>query len=279
MSKALTLSIIIPAYNEENHLGMCLDSIAAQSVMPDEVIVVDNNSSDKTADIAKTYPFVRLLREPQQGVTFARDTGFNAAQSDIIGRIDADTRLAKDWVTRVKKTFADNEFAAVTGPAFFYDMPLAPRNYLADHAFKGPLYKYDKDFPFLFGTNMAIRASAWALIKSEVCNDKNIHEDMDIAIHLHLHDSKILYDPKLRAGMSARRFDDKPKDFYRYITMMQNSFTKHDMKPIGARVAIAAYTMGYVVLWPLRRAYDPRTGKRSARQLLRGHIARKNPME
>jgi len=55
------ISIIIPAYNEERYLGRCLDAIAAQSVRPYEVIVVDNNSSDDTAKVAQRYPFVTLL--------------------------------------------------------------------------------------------------------------------------------------------------------------------------------------------------------------------------
>src|ERR1035437_9021599 len=95
--KPLTLAIVIPVYNEEFYLKACLNSIAKQTVAPDEVIVVDNNSTDKSVQIAKSYKFVKLLHEKRQHQVFAQATGFNAIKSDIIGRIDADSILPPDW--------------------------------------------------------------------------------------------------------------------------------------------------------------------------------------
>ena len=276
---SLTLSIVIPAYNEEHHLKACLDSIAAQTIMPDEVVVVDNNSTDKTVEVAQSYPFVTVITEKTQGVLAVRNRGFDAAASDIIARIDADNQMIDTWVERLKEVFtADKKLAAVTGPMYFYDMPLKEDNYFAEHLFKASLFKFDKNFPFLLGGNMAIRKSAWKDVRKDVCTLKTIHEDMDLAIHLHFKGKKLLYDPALRVGGSARRFDDNPVKFQRYITMMTRTFKHHDLNPIGAHVAVAAYSLGYVSLWPLRRAYDPHTGKRSIKQFIRGHAPRKNPM-
>ncbi len=260
--QTLTLSIIIPVYNEESHLRNCLDSIAIQSVPPDEVIIVDNNSTDGSVKLAKSYPFVTVVSEKRQGVTFARNKGFSTAKGKIIGRIDAESILTVNWVKHARDLFDDTEVMAVTGPLWYYDMPFTTENYIAEHVFKAALYKYDKKFPFLNGNNMAIRRTAWDKVKKEVCNDQDIHEDMDLAVHLSLHNYKVVYDVQLKAGSSARRFDDNPIDFTRYNTMMTRTFTKHNMKPIGARVAVSAYSLGYVVLWPLRRAFDPATGKR-----------------
>ena len=273
-----SLSLIIPAYNEEHHLKQCLDAVAAQSVMPDEVLLIDNNSTDATAEIAAGYPFVTIIPEPKQGVIHARDTGFNAAKSDIIGRIDADNLMVPSWVAHVLELFKDDSISAVTGPMYFYDMPLQEDNYFAEHLFKKSLFKYDKRFPFLAGNNMAIRASAWHEIKEETCQVKTIHEDIDLAIHLHNRGHKLLYDAAIRSGTSARRFDDPPMKFKNYITMMTRTFKHHHLNPVGAHVAVAAYSLGYVSLWPLRRSYDPKTGKRSLKQLVRGHNPRKNPM-
>ena len=61
VSKNFSLSIIIPVYNEESHLRQCLDAIAKQIEKPDEVIVVDNNSTDETVQIAKSFSFVKVL--------------------------------------------------------------------------------------------------------------------------------------------------------------------------------------------------------------------------
>lgn len=279
-TKALTLSvsIVIPAYNEEHHLRACLDSIVAQTVMPDEVIVVDNNSTDKTIAVAKEYPFVKVITETRQGVLYVRNTGFDAVKSDIIARIDADNVMAKNWVKVVKQQFKDDEVVAVTGPMYFYDMPLQEDNVFAENLFKSSLYKFDKQFPFLAGNNMAIRKSTWDDVKAETCHNKTIHEDIDLAIHLYKRNLKIAYDKNIISGTSARRFDDPPLKFQKYITMMTKTFKHHGMNPIGAHVAVLAFTLGYVSLWPLRRSYNPITGKRSVGQFVRGNSPRKNPM-
>ncbi len=279
MSDQLSLSLVIPVYNEEHHLRACLEAIGAQTIMPDEVLLVDNNSCDNSMAIAKQYPFVRILREPTQGVAYARNRGFNAAKGAIIGRIDADSILPPEWCGVVKNTFADPKVAAATGPTYWYDMPFSPQNYRLDHFLRTTISKLPEDFPWLFGTNMAIRRSAWQQIRGELCSDKRIFEDLDIAIHLHRHHLRILYNRDMRAGMSSRRYDDSPRNFINYMKSYKMSYRLHDMRPLGSAMASAIYSIGYVVLWPLRQSYDDRTGTRSVRHLLRGRNApRKNPM-
>lgn len=277
--QALTLSIIIPVYNDESHLKNCLKSIAGQTEMPDEVIVVDNNCTDDSMKIASSYPFVKIVKESKQSVLYARTKGLNVAKGDILGRIDADTLLDNSWVRGVKEIFLDKSVAAATGPMYFYDMPFSPGNRFVDHLFKGPLYKYTKDFPFLAGNNMAIRSKSWAKIKTELCDDKTIHEDLDIAIHLYKNNLKIAYDKRMAAGMSARRYDDTPKGLRRYTKMTDTAFQKHDLKTLGVFVTSFAYTLGYFLLWPLRRSYNPETGRWNISQFIVGHKPRKNPMD
>ncbi|MCA9330341.1 glycosyltransferase family 2 protein, partial [Candidatus Saccharibacteria bacterium] len=278
--KTLTVSIIIPVYNEEDYIKQCLDHIAAQKIPPQEVIVVDNNSTDNTLKIVKDYKFVRVLTEKQQGVLYARNKGFNQAKSQIIGRIDADTRLEPDWVEQLQKIFSGSNIDAVTGSSHFYDMPLSPWNHKVEDVFKHNLYTYEKDFPFLFGTNMAIRKSAWNQVKDLLCEDKYIFEDSDLAIHLYQTGHKILYDKNLRAGMSARRYQDSPADFKKYINLQSLTYKKHDIHTVGSKVAIAAYFAGYLLARPLSKSYDNKSQKRSLRHLLFGDKqAREHPFE
>lgn len=266
--KTLKVSVIIPVYNEEDYLADCLKSIDNQTMKPYEVIVVDNNSTDKTVKIAEKYKFVRLITEPKQGVLFARTTGFNAAKGDIIGRIDADTRLEPNWIEKVITEFEDPDLAGVTGSSHWYDMPLSPWNHWVEDFFKNLLFRHEKKYPFLFGTNMAIRASAWKNIRKELCKEEYIFEDADLAIHLYLAQKKLLYDINLRAGMSARRASDNLKNFIRYIKLSSITYKRHGIRTIGASIAIVSYMVGYVLVRPLFLAYDPKTKKRSLKQLI-----------
>ena len=75
------VSIVIPAYNEERYLGCCLQVLRAPSYPASrfEIIVVDNGSSDGTAEIARRSG-ERVISEPRKGVAYARQTGFEAAR-------------------------------------------------------------------------------------------------------------------------------------------------------------------------------------------------------
>lgn len=278
MVKPISLSIIVPVYNEEGYIGACLEAIAAQTVMPDEVIVVDNNSSDGTLDIVKKYPFVTLLHESKQGVVYARDTGFNACSSEIIGRIDADTLLPPDWVRHMKNAFKHAKTQAATGPVSYYDMPQARTNYRIDHLIRKYLYRGAPHVPFLFGSNMAIRRRAWRALHSKVCHDPRMHEDLDIAVHMMRQRMHIHYGKSLLAATSSRRYDDSPKSFAHYMGVYINTYRLHGIKSIVPYIATGFYWLGYVLLYPVRRAYDPATGNRSLKQLVRGNKAREHPM-
>ncbi len=100
-----SVSIVIPAYNEEAGIRHCLVAAIEQTVPAHEIIVVDNLSTDGTraaVEAMKTaFPNagIRLIsQDAEQGITATRNAGFDAATGTVIGRIDADTALAPDWV-------------------------------------------------------------------------------------------------------------------------------------------------------------------------------------
>lgn len=186
-NKALTLSIVIPVYNEERHLKACLDTISDQTIQPLEVIVVDNNSTDDSARIAKKYKSVKILNEPRQSQVYAQKTGFDFASGDIIGRIDADTRLPKDWVEKVVSYFEKcPEAAGITGSAIPYDIYMKR---LGKHIqlFYHSLADIIAGKKMLWGANAAIRRSAWHKISPKVYQRPDIWEDFDISFDLANH--------------------------------------------------------------------------------------------
>lgn len=277
--KPLTLSIIIPVYNEQSHLKTCLESIAWQTEAPDEVIIVDNNSTDDSVKIAKLFPFVTVISEKKQGVLYARNAGFEQAKGDIIGRIDADSILADSWCKNVRKIFADDYIGAATGPVVYYDMPFKKAGFKLDKTIRQAIDKFNDDFPYLFGTNMAIRRDIWQKYKKDFCLRKDVHEDLDVGIHLIRADVHIAYRPQMVVGMSARRFDDNPKDFYRYISFYKSSFAHHGIETNTPKFAMATYIFAYFLLRPVRLMYDEDKKGFDVRQLFSRRIARKHPMD
>jgi glycosyltransferase involved in cell wall biosynthesis len=278
INKTLTLTIVIPAYNEQSYLAACLDSIAEQTIMPAEVIVVDNNSSDDTIKIAAECRFVKVLKESKQGVFFASRKGFNAAKSDIIGRIDADTILPSDWVETVLNHLNDKKVAAVTGPVNYYDMPLPHTNHWFDHLMRSMTYNlaYNSN-PFLYGSNLAIRRNVWRAVVQNLCKEQDIHEDIDLAIHVKRAGHEIVYSKALLSGASGRRYNDGLKSFGSYIGMYRRTYSRHHLHSLMIYPALFMWSLGYVLMHPWRNVWYSLYAKLNNFYPI-SREARKNPM-
>ncbi len=226
LDKKLTLTIVIPAYNEERYLHRCLDAIAAQSEMPDQVIVVDNNSTDGTAGVVRRYHFATLLTESRQGITFARNRGFDAATSDIIGRIDADTVLPSSWVAQVKNFFSDpaHDHEVVTSGCRFYNLHTGR---LTAHIYSLFVYRVNRlllGYYFPWGSNSALPRAAWIAVRGEIANRADIHEDLDLGIQLHRHGYRAIYRPQMRVGARAKRVLSDRGELWTWLTMWPRTF-------------------------------------------------------
>jgi glycosyltransferase involved in cell wall biosynthesis len=275
----MKLSIVIPVYNEAERLDSCLRSIAAQTSMPFEVIVVDNNSFDGSRAIAMSYPFVKLLNERRQGVVHARDRGFDAAQGEIIGRIDADTLLPEDWVKRVQTLFAKNpRVSAVSGSPHYYDFALSRLADTVDLQLRGHLSRRLGNTNFLWGANMAVRRSAWRQVRNELCAQEDMHEDFDLALHLQDQGLQVAYEPLLVAGVSSRRIDTSFRDYVRYSLISPHTYALHNqrsryhMYPVLV-VCWAAYVPARIIY----RGFDPQTGVFSFNRLIMATTPRVDP--
>lgn len=97
------VSVIIPVYNGEQYLALTLNSVFAQDYRSIEVIVVDDGSTDSTPKIVSAFPAVRLLRQPNSGVSAARNKGVAVASGDFVAFLDADDM----WATNKISTHVD----------------------------------------------------------------------------------------------------------------------------------------------------------------------------
>ena len=266
---ALRVSVVIPVYNEEGSISTCLDAIAAQTVKPFEVIVIDNNSSDDTAAIAKSYWFVKLIREPRQGVVYARDTGFSYAHGDIIGRIDADTVMSENWVETLLQIFACKSVDAVTGSARYYDVSLARLGNWIDLGLRRYLARRLGRHVGLQGANMAMRRSVWNAVKKQVCNVKGIHEDLDLGVHTSELGFRNVFDERLVVSLGFRQSRSPFVDYYTYLMQNPRTYSLHGLNIQRHMYPVIAFAL--VMFWPIKLAYrgfDPKSGRFSFAQLL-----------
>ena len=273
----MKISIVIPVYNEAEYIGACLESIARQTVMPYEVIVVDNGSTDSTKNIAESFSFVKVLSEKQQGVVYARDKGFNAASGDIIGRLDADTLLTPEWCDSVIEIFKDQSLTAFSGSLDYYDGPdpLARLISSIDSACQQWAANHVGPYVHLNGCNMAVRRSAWLEVRDSICKRLDVHEDQDLAIHLAKLGMKVSLEPNLKAGISGRLIDKPPKRFYHYAHCTIYTYKQHDLRERNAYYPFFLLIMlGYLPLRFSYRRYIAMTKSSSlAQQILAGKRA------
>ncbi len=279
MPKRLTVTIVIPVYNEVDDIGRCLASIAAQTVRPDQVLVVDNNSTDGTVAVAQRYPFVTVLHEARQGVVHARNTGFDAVHGDIIGRIDADSVLAPDWVATVRRIFSSSEVDAVSGSVGYHHAPFAGFFTRIDGGFRRYLaWSLGRELA-LQGANMALRTSAWRASRKLMCNRGGMHEDFDLSIHLREAGFSTVFEPALQAKVALRQVGGAWSSFAQYVLLSPGTYAQHNrwrrvfMYPVVG-IALAFYPL----LRVLYLGYDEQKDSFSVRAWLRSNAsARVNP--
>src|SRR5262249_49773393 len=109
------VSVVLCSYNGKRYIGESLSALEYLDYPNYEVIVVDDGSTDTTAEIAARHP-VRLIRTENRGLSAARNTGLNAATGDIIAYIDDDAFPDRDWLKRLALAFLDAEYVGVGGP-------------------------------------------------------------------------------------------------------------------------------------------------------------------
>lgn len=218
MSNVPRISVVIPVKDDDTELARCLRALARQSRPPDEVVVVDNGSTDASAGVARAFG-ARLERCETPGIPAASAAGYDAATGDLILRLDADCVPDASWVGTMADAFAARpDVAAFTGGARFIDGPPGLRGplavlYLGSYA---AVMTITLGHPPLFGSNLGMRRDAWRSIRSRVHrDDAELHDDMDLSFHLGER-GRIRFLPRARMGMSMRPFTSV-RDFARRV--------------------------------------------------------------
>ena len=167
---AIRFSVIIPLYNKEKEIADTLNSVLKQSYKADEIIVVDDGSTDKSAQIVEKFfkNKIKLIKQKNYGVSAARNRGIKEAKNEYLCFLDADDLWEKDFLEEIKNLIIDFPNAIVYSTS--YKMIDENGNYLSskvslDKNFRGYLYNFIKVFKDNYGV----------INSSSVCIKKSIN--------------------------------------------------------------------------------------------------------
>lgn len=274
-----TLSVAIPAYNEEATIGGCLESLLGQTRPVDEIVVVDNGSTDRTSDVVASYASrhgnIRIVSESEPGIIAARGRGFDEATGDIIAKTDADSRPDPDWAEKIMDFFdsdAGREYAALAGLAVIWDGP-APdfqRRYLVRSFRKHP---DGLECPGgLNGPNYAVRTEAWKQVRDAITDDPAVWEDLDLGLALAEAGLRKYLDPRIMVATSGRQLRHSPWANRQYLLGgIRTAKARGDKKITRImRLDLPVRFVNFTVMWLFFRPWDPAKRNWRPHRLLTG---------
>ncbi|KXK10478.1 MAG: putative glycosyltransferase EpsJ [Microgenomates bacterium OLB23] len=201
------ISIVIPVYNEEEYIDGCLKSLISQKTDAKfEVVIVDNNSTDRTVEIVQKYTSklpLRILHEDRQGIVFARSRGFDEAKGTILARIDADCIAPNNWIANIEKNF-EKKIDGVCGPYHYYDGPWFVNNPLLKTIYLAVL-RMLFGHETMLGFNCALTSSIWRKVRVKATHmPMRMHEDLALGTLISKHGT-LYFDKHLLMNTSFRR--------------------------------------------------------------------------
>jgi cellulose synthase/poly-beta-1,6-N-acetylglucosamine synthase-like glycosyltransferase len=210
----MKMSFVIPAYNEEACIGACIKSVRKEMRAYGcdvEIIVVNNASTDRTAEVASSWPDVRVVFERRKGLLFARQRGFEESHGDLLACIDADTIVPKGWIGKAIRAFERSpRLVCLTGPYIYYDLSPLVRVvvtlwYMVAVLFAGYLNQYFfRTGAMVQGGNYVVRRSALEKIGGYNTRIAFYGEDTDLARRL-VRVGKVKFTFRLSLFTSGRR--------------------------------------------------------------------------
>ena len=209
-----TVSVVIPTFNEEKTIRSALEALSRQTVLPVEVIVVDNGSADGTKGVVEKFiqttpsPKTLLLAETKRGPSAARNRGIRGANGDIVAFLDADSIPKGEWVERLARVLQP-PLSGVGGPCLgFLPGHFMERYFTAvqkvHYSVRELSQEEDLRMGFLLGGNSAFRKEA--LLEAGGFDETlQISEDMELCQRLLAVGKRLYFDTTLAVDHASNR--------------------------------------------------------------------------
>lgn len=151
-----TITVVIPAYNEEKLIKKTLRALKQQTYKNFEIIIVDNNSTDNTAVVAKSYN-AQVVLEKEQGYVYSLNRGLKEAKGEIIAITDADSLPDQQWLYNIAQAMQNDDVVAAAGLAAF-DIRSQPLRFLINNAYMMfTMLHFGINKPHINGFNAAVK--------------------------------------------------------------------------------------------------------------------------
>jgi glycosyltransferase involved in cell wall biosynthesis len=193
---SICISVYIPAYNVAEFLPQSIESLLAQTLAPDEILVIDDGSRDASAEIAARYPQVTLIRHEQnRGLAAARNTAFRSARNEFIASLDADCVADPSWLAALVRNLSDPQIVGVGGRLFEGVQRTVADRWRAAHMPQEWGASPIENPKFLFGCNNLFHKSAVLEAGGYDEAMRTNGEDADLCRKLQDRGWKLFYDP------------------------------------------------------------------------------------
>lgn len=162
------ISVVVPFHNVEEYIEDCISALLSQHYPQDcyEIILVDNNSTDRTAEIARRYPQLKLLSESKAGPYAARNRGVAKSKGAIVAFTDSDCTPHEDWLQRIREAMSDPVVRIVQGRLHFACESLG-LSILSDYEAEKAAYTFSastKEIYYGYTGNMAVRRGIFDMV-------------------------------------------------------------------------------------------------------------------
>ncbi|MFN3531092.1 MAG: glycosyltransferase [Candidatus Brocadia sp.] len=188
------VTVYIPCYNAGKYISRCLEGVLSQTFPVNEVLVIDDGSTDDSREIISRYPVKIIRHELNNGLAAARNTAIRNAITEYVACVDSDVVPEPDWLEKLMQNFGDN-VAGVGGKLLELYSVLLPDQWRANHAIQhwGDAKKENPDF--IHGANNVYRKEA--LVRAGLYNEKyrTNGEDCDMSFRLRNMGYTLVYEP------------------------------------------------------------------------------------
>lgn len=193
------VSLYIPCYNAAKTLRECIESVLAQSYPVDEILIIDDGSTDNTAAIASAYP-VRIIQHGKNlGLAVSRNTAFNEVRNEYVAAVDADVVLDRDWLKVLMNCFSQQNIVGACGKLTErYQSSLADR-WRAVHCKQHFGDETILDCDFLYGSNNVVKKDAVIAVGLFDLKYRTNYEDVDLCRRMKRAGHHIFYQPSAKA--------------------------------------------------------------------------------